>query len=480
MSLAGALVAVVAAGLEECERIAALLRASGAATQSAVVDADALAKLSAPGFDAAVLDVGSEPERFVALSTALHNDPRTQGMPLFALADDAMSCESVAGLGALQLVCGAEDVRALRLIRALSDVVATRRATLAAADHARALEERLRIAVERLAVLRTDAQTLTHDARVLCGIVMGFAANLRDGITGPLDSLQRGHVAQILEAASDASALVERFGGAARAHTELPADSPNGAQAARRTARRTLFDFVELTRTTWKLFEKVAEQKSIGVAFEAPEAVLLWGDAMQIKQVVTNLLVNALKFTPARGRVTVSVKSVAPSGPAAGPSARQQAELMVCDDGPGIPAGDRERVFERGVRLSRDERVPGTGIGLAVVREVIATHGGTARAEEAPGGGAAFVIRLPLDMRSRRESSLLLVDDPGSAQRILEVLKGRRDWARDASKADGAVSMALAACRAVVVIPRSARVALDELLGPIGSLPPAPPDGGPR
>jgi signal transduction histidine kinase len=466
LSLTGAVIAVVATAEAASERLAIPLRAAGAVVTGTIVNANALSALSAPGFDAAVLDVGDEPERFIALAASLRSDPRTQGMPLFTVAAPGVPCERLVGLGAVHAASGGDRA----FLEALDDVVAQRRLSSAAADRVRALEERLKMAHERLAVLRADAQTLTHDARVLCGVVVGFAANLRDGIAGPLDTLQRGHVAQILEAANDTSALVERFGGAARQHTELPAETSQASASARRTARRTLLDLVDLAGAMLRLFEKVAEQKSITLAFDAPEPVTLWGDSMQVKQVVTNLLVNALKFTPPGGRVTVGVRAVPPPGAGAGPSARQQAEIVVRDSGPGIPEAEREHVFERGVRLARDERVPGTGIGLAVVREIVATHGGTVRASEAPGGGAVLCVRLPLDMRSRREPSILLVEEPDAARRIMAALGERRECARELLRGgDGA----LEGVRAVVVVPRGQRGVFEDLLGFSAAPPPA-------
>jgi signal transduction histidine kinase len=459
VSLEGAVIAVVGADEASYEPLCSALRDAGATAKGAIVQANALATLSGP-FDAAVLVVGDEPDRFVALMNAMGEDPRTRDMPIFALASPGLPCRSLAVLGPVHL---APAGGLGRLVQALSDIVAHRRASLGAADYARGLEDRLRIALERLAALRGDAQTLTHDARVLCGVVVGVAANLRDGIAGPLDAVQRGHVAKILEAANDTTAIVERFGGVARAHTELPNDS--FASAPRRTARRTLLDFVDLTRTTMRLFERVAEQKSVVMEFEAAEPVSLWADAMQIKQVVTNLLVNALKFTPTGGRIVVSVRPTVPPGQNSGSAARHHAELVVRDTGPGIPAEDRARVFERGVRLARDERVPGSGIGLAVVREVVAMHGGSVQAMEASGGGAALAVILPLDMRSRPEQGVLLVDDPAIATRIVALLRARNQWTREALGRDALeISTALQPCRAVVVVPRGQREALDELL----------------
>jgi hypothetical protein len=130
VSLEGAVLAVVAADDAACQPIGKALRAAGATVKSAIVDASALATLSAPGFDAAVLDVGDEPERFVALATAIRNDPRTQGMPLFALAVPGLPCRRLAGLGAVHVVPAGGLAQ---LTQALSDVVAHRRAASGAA-----------------------------------------------------------------------------------------------------------------------------------------------------------------------------------------------------------------------------------------------------------------------------------------------------------------------------------------------------------
>ncbi len=88
----------------------------------------------------------------------------------------------------------------------------------------------------------------------------------------------------------------------------------------------------------------------------------------------------------ARSRITVTTRTEG-----------DWAVLEVADDGNGVPAAERERIFERFVRLddarSRDEG--GAGLGLAIARDVAARHGGTLTVDEAPGGGARFVLRLP-------------------------------------------------------------------------------------
>jgi len=115
-------------------------------------------------------------------------------------------------------------------------------------------------------------------------------------------------------------------------------------------------------------------------------------DAEAWKQVVTNLLDNAVKYGPAGQTVRVSV--TAQNG---------WLRMNVDDQGLGIPAADRERVWDRFQRLERDRGThrTGSGIGLAIVREIVRRHDGQCRIEDAPGGGARFVVELP--HRQRRQ-----------------------------------------------------------------------------
>ena len=109
------------------------------------------------------------------------------------------------------------------------------------------------------------------------------------------------------------------------------------------------------------------------------------GDRGQLAQVVRNLVDNACRH--ARSPVVVTVR---PAG--------EYAALDVADDGPGVPPEQRARVFERFVRLddARARADGGAGLGLAIVAEVVAAHGGTVDVVGGPLGGALFRVRLPL------------------------------------------------------------------------------------
>ncbi|MCS0634195.1 HAMP domain-containing histidine kinase [Streptomyces sp. LP05-1] len=123
----------------------------------------------------------------------------------------------------------------------------------------------------------------------------------------------------------------------------------------------------------------------VPVAVEAAEPAPVAGSRGQLGRLLGNLLDNAQRH--AEAAVTVSVRT-----------AGRQAVLGVADDGAGVPEGERERIFERFVRLddarSRDEG--GAGLGLAIARDVAARHGGTLAVRRSPGGGALFELRLPV------------------------------------------------------------------------------------
>ena len=112
--------------------------------------------------------------------------------------------------------------------------------------------------------------------------------------------------------------------------------------------------------------------------------VMVHADQARLTQIVTNLLTNAAKFTPPGGHVTLTTR---PAG--------ATAELTVTDTGPGIPPGDLPHIFERFWRGTAAAGRAGTGIGLGVVAELTAAHGGTITAASPPGGGTAFTLTLP-------------------------------------------------------------------------------------
>ncbi len=111
-------------------------------------------------------------------------------------------------------------------------------------------------------------------------------------------------------------------------------------------------------------------------------------DYLLIEQVVSNLLENAARYTPAGTGVTVRAAAVAGG---------DEVEVAVIDHGPGVAEEERERIFDEFYRLRAQSRGPvGTGMGLAIVKGIVEAHGGRIRVDSTPGGGATFVVGMPV------------------------------------------------------------------------------------
>jgi signal transduction histidine kinase len=159
-----------------------------------------------------------------------------------------------------------------------------------------------------------------------------------------------------------------------------------------RAERGTLTISAEPTRVGYAVeeiveeFRPVASKHGMRIRTEVEEEAVARVDRGALRQVLLNFLENAVKYGPA-GQTIVAVVTRQGGG----------VQVWVIDEGPGIPAGQRERVWEPYFRLHReiDRVVGGSGIGLSVVRELVARHGGRTWMEEMPGGGARFVAEFP-------------------------------------------------------------------------------------
>ena len=125
-----------------------------------------------------------------------------------------------------------------------------------------------------------------------------------------------------------------------------------------------------------------------------PELPPVDADPIQIGQVLTNIIENAIRFSPRGSEIQIAAARW-----------RSTVQVRVSDRGPGIPPEDRERVFEEFYRHDAGEGRGGTGLGLAIARAVIVAHGGTIRASGAPGGGTAVIFELPILEEDRHGTS---------------------------------------------------------------------------
>ncbi len=155
--------------------------------------------------------------------------------------------------------------------------------------------------------------------------------------------------------------------------------------------RRAPVHLAPLIERTLLLVDPVAAQRDIRILRRfAPGLPPLLADADLLARAVTNLVANAIKYSPAQTEVMVELRAdihIEGGG----------LRIEVADRGPGIPAEARDRVFEKFYRVPRlaDADVPGTGLGLALVREIAELHGGRVTVESEPGVGSTFTLRLP-------------------------------------------------------------------------------------
>jgi heavy metal sensor kinase len=144
-------------------------------------------------------------------------------------------------------------------------------------------------------------------------------------------------------------------------------------------------DMNEVARDAYELFEDVAAEKGLRLELDCPETRLpVPGDRARLQRAVSNLIDNAVKFTPDDGHVMIRCGET----PA-------HVVISIIDDGPGLEEKDMDRVFDRFYRGDRSRSTPGNGLGLSLVKAVVKAHHGEVAVQSAPGKGSTFTVTLP-------------------------------------------------------------------------------------
>lgn len=166
--------------------------------------------------------------------------------------------------------------------------------------------------------------------------------------------------------------------------------------AGRESFRPELMDVGDVVGLVQASIAPLAGQKSIALEYRIGEVPLFVADAEKLRRIVENLMSNAVKFTPCGGRITFAVVHRANKG---------TIEFSVADTGCGIPEANQAAVFDRFVQAdsSSSRAYGGSGLGLALVRELAEMHGGTVRLESTEGEGSTFTVSIPDNIPLRDE-----------------------------------------------------------------------------
>ena len=153
------------------------------------------------------------------------------------------------------------------------------------------------------------------------------------------------------------------------------------AEAGVNGAKATEFDLVVLISDACELFRPVADEKKLDLAVNLPESILFWGDIKKMQRIVTNILENAIKYTPEQGTVTVS--AVAQNG---------QVQIVVKDSGIGISGKDLPHIFERFYRCDRSRTQGGVGLGLSLAKAFAKSMNGKIEVNSTMSVGSIFTV----------------------------------------------------------------------------------------
>ncbi len=230
--------------------------------------------------------------------------------------------------------------------------------------------------------MRDFVANVSHELKTPLTSIRGFAEAVLDGAAGD-EAGQRHAVETIRDESLRMIRMVEQL---------LDLSKIESGQV---TMARNPVQIDQVLRVCVERLSIAAEQAGVRLTCECPPLPTITGDGDRLAQVFTNLLDNALKHTPAGGRITASARLV-PALEASG--AASEVEIAVTDTGQGIPAGELNRVFERFYQVdkSRARSRGGTGLGLAICKSIVDAHGGKIWAESVEGLGSRFVVRLPV------------------------------------------------------------------------------------
>jgi len=232
---------------------------------------------------------------------------------------------------------------------------------------------------------------ISHELRTPLSSILGYLELVMDDEDQPLTEEQRSYLGTVERNAHRLQRLVGDLLFTAQ------------VEAGRFTLRPEDVDLAAVVRAAEETARVAAAAADVTVHVDVPaDGLVVSGDPVRLGQACDNLVSNAVKFTPAGGRVTLALRPAwrAADGVVVAderPGAEPVAQLSVTDTGMGIPTAEQDKLFTRFFRASTAQRnaVPGVGLGLTITKAITTAHGGTLELDSAEGVGTTFTLTLP-------------------------------------------------------------------------------------
>ncbi len=234
----------------------------------------------------------------------------------------------------------------------------------------RELERALRAKDEFLA-------SMSHELRTPLNAILGLSESLAENVAGPLNEKQQRYVKTISESGSHLLSLINDILDLAR------------IESGQVVLNITEVNLQQVCQASLRMINQLAHKKEQEVSLEVEDGIdYIWVDERRLKQILVNLLSNAVKFTPSGGKLGLKVHA---------DPAEKHIMFTVWDNGIGISENDFERLFQPFVQLdsSLSREAPGTGLGLALVAQMVRLHGGNVSLESKLNEGSRFTVTLP-------------------------------------------------------------------------------------